>query len=165
MLVGSFFFRANANCWLGGVFLFSWKRRWTLLLPYSVKRGQKSRAAVYHFSTLRERREPPIPSRPIDIFFFLPFGKCWWGGERRSQVRVPRRNPTLLLGKIFYNNSWRRRRSQRREVGWKLGWKRNRTKRLKRWRSPFHLVFSLCWRRRKRFHSWGAVGLLSSGGL
>ncbi len=53
------------------------KRRWTLLLlPYSVKRGQKSRAAVYHFSTLRERREPPIPSRPIDIFFFLPFGKC-----------------------------------------------------------------------------------------
>jgi hypothetical protein len=35
---------------------------------------------------------------------------------------------------------------------------------LKRWRSPFHLVFSLCWRR-KRFHSWGAVGLLSSGGL
>ena len=90
----------------------------TLLFPYSLKRGQKSRAAVYHFFNFRRRRTPQHTlkaDRYILLFYLSESVDGGEGGREMHQVRKKKKSYPFAR-KNIYNNSSRRRRSQRRSL-------------------------------------------------
>jgi hypothetical protein len=72
--------------------------RTLLLLHYSLKRGQKSRAAVYHFSTLR--KNPPTYPQGRSIYSSSYLSESvdgeGGGGRWRAQVRVSSMKKEIL---------------------------------------------------------------------